>query len=120
MNLEEIKTKSWQPSIDTQGAIVQDWEDIHQGLIILLMTQKGSDPLRPLFGVDLLSKIDQPITRAVPKLIAEIQDAVDLWEPRATITKITHQVNDGTVTVKMTWNSQTTENQITEISYELK
>lgn len=120
MNLNDLTTDQWQLGIGEQGEIVQGWHDVNQCLLVLLLTQKGSDPLRPLFGIDLMSHIDQPVNVAVPNLIKDIAQAVEVWETRATITKIEYTVTDSTVAVTVLWQTATTENLKTEISYELK
>lgn len=62
---------------------------ILQNIKIILMTVKGSDIHRPEFGSDLYLFLDQPLTAiARGKIMAEIVEAVERWEPRVKIKNI--------------------------------
>lgn len=94
---------SWQMSITTAGALVTDVLDVAQCIDVICKTQRGSDPLRPDFGIDILAFIDKPITVAVPNLILEVTRAVAKYETRATIKTIQPTVDGSTITLAISW-----------------
>jgi len=105
MTLDEIKTTAWQLSSSEFGAIMTEIDDISQGIMLIMATQKGSDPLNPLFGVDLMKWIDKPTSVMIPNLINEITRQVSIWEPRAIVGKVTYQQDEGHVTFDLQWTS---------------
>lgn len=108
--LSEIRSGDWSLSVAAQGEVVEGISDIAQCINIILSTQKGSDPLRPEFGVDIVEYVDKPINSAVPGIIREMIEQVNRWEPRCTIEKITHTiVGDSQIIFKIEF---TVENQI--------
>lgn len=94
MNVQDITSADWSLAITKQGAIVDDLADINQCIYIILTTDRGSDPLRPLFGNNILRYVDKPLNSAIPNIIREIVEAIRLWEPRVNITKIKHTLVD--------------------------
>lgn len=94
-------------SVQGIGQIVEGLADIAQCIDIILTTQKGSDPFRPNFGVDILSYIGKPINIVQPRLVKEIQDQIGLWETRATITKLNAQFNydQAQLIISIDWKS---------------
>lgn len=118
MELQDIRSKDWSISLAGAGEIVQGLEDIKQCVRIILATQKGSDPLRPNFGVDVMSYLDLPDNRVATELTREIIEQIGLWEPRVSIEKITYKISPGAVTFAIEWklkaNAQTV---LTEIDY---
>ena len=77
---------NWQLQIGTMGAVVSGEDDIAQCIAIILGTPLGSNPLRPAFGSNLWSFLDQPGTVAQPGILQEANRAISIWEPRAKIT----------------------------------
>ena len=63
-NLNEITYIDWQYKLNKIGSVAEGVEDINQCIAIILLTQKGSDPLRPTFGSDIYKYIDYPINSA--------------------------------------------------------
>lgn len=103
--LEDVKYEDWQISLTTPGEIVQGVEDVHQCIQIILGTQKGSNALRPDFGVDVLSYIDKPVVEAIANLKKEIITQIAAWEPRATIESIEATPTDeGVFSIKFVVN----------------
>lgn len=84
------KTQDWSLSLTNEGAIVQDYDDVNQCILIILGTARGSNALRPTFGSEIWRYIDYPANQGIPIIKKLILDAVKEWEPRATITRITH------------------------------
>lgn len=98
----------WQISLTEQGAIVQELDDINQCLLLIMTTQKGSDPLKPRFGVDLLKWIDRPVNVLIPGLITEITNQIQIWEPRVKVLQVTYQMNDAAIDFKVHWQLKST------------
>jgi phage baseplate assembly protein W len=103
--VSNIKSQNWSLSIETQGEIVTDIQDINQCIYIIITTIKGSDPLRPDFGCGLWEHIDKPASVAVPNIIREIGKAIATFEPRAEVQKITFELNEAQVTFSIYWTS---------------
>jgi phage baseplate assembly protein W len=100
--VKDIITKDWSLSSTTQGEIVQGIFDLKQCVYNILMTVKGTDPLRPDFGCDIFKYMDKPTNRVVPQMMKSITQAVELYEPRVQITKIQAFVELSTVTFELT------------------
>lgn len=117
MRLDEIKTEAWQLGISQSGDIVTDLNDIGQCILMIVNTQKGSDPVNPLFGVDLMKWIDAPMNVMIPNLINEITRQVSTWEPRAEITKVTYVEEESHVTFTLEWTTKTNITGLTKFEY---
>jgi len=91
------------------GQVVEALNDIRQAISILLKTPKGSDPHRPEFGCDAWRYLDKPVTVAVPNVIRECTDAVERWEPRARLKRITwsvaKDVGGSTLELTLEWSA---------------
>jgi phage baseplate assembly protein W len=98
-------TLYWQLSVNEAGTVVTDLNDIDQCIRTIVDTQKGSDPMRPHFGIDKFSFIDKPVNVMVPLLVKEITKQIDMWEQRATVKKIEYQVNGSQVIFNIHWIS---------------
>lgn len=90
----QIKSLNWQLALDGPGRIVQGLQDIGQSVLLIVSTMKGSDPMRPTFGCDIFDHIDKPVTAAGPNMARAIVDAVNLWEPRITLTGVKYRLQD--------------------------
>lgn len=88
----DIKTKNWQLSTVGVGYIAEGLADVRQCIDILLRTTKGSDPLRPQFGCDIYKFADRPLNFAIPNIIRSIIEAINIWEKRITLKKITYEI----------------------------
>jgi len=86
--LSDIKSSDWTLALDEEGKLVQGIDDINQCVLTILSTVRGSDPLRPTFGVPLISFIDRPVNEAIPELIRECVDQITEYEPRIEITSV--------------------------------
>lgn len=87
--LTSITDQDWQPALGRFGDVVTDAEDIGQCIRIILGTPKGADPLRPEFGSNVWRYLDQPLTTALPHMVREAWGAIEAWEPRAQLVRIT-------------------------------
>lgn len=104
MLINEITSKDWGLSIAGQGEVVQGLRDISQCIAIIITTAKGSDPLRPEFGCDIRQYLDAPTSR-VPAMIREITNAIEIWETRATITKVSYKLETSSILFKIEWKT---------------
>ena len=77
--LNEITYVDWQYKLNKIGSVAEGVEDINQCIAIILLTQKGSDPLRPTFGSDIYKYIDYPINSAKANIIRESIEAIEKW-----------------------------------------
>jgi hypothetical protein len=62
--------------------------EVLQNVATILATPKGSVPLYREFGVSM-EAIDRPIPVAKTLLIAQVTEAVEEFEPRAKVVKVT-------------------------------
>lgn len=68
-------------------------EEVTQNVQMILTSPKYSVPLDRDFGTSH-KQLDTPVNVAQPKLIMEIVDAIEKYEPRAEITKINFKVDE--------------------------
>ena len=61
-----------------------------QSVTIILSTPKGSVPMYRDFGVNM-DYTDLPMPIAEVRMVSEIREAVEKWEPRATVTGVSFQ-----------------------------
>ena len=92
-SVKEIQASDWQLSVEGVGMVVQGLDDIRQCVNLILLTRKGSDPLRPEFGCDMYLYIDKPINTALMK--KAMLEAIRQWEPRIDVLGITQEVDFG-------------------------
>ncbi|MBE2896730.1 phage baseplate protein [Pasteurellaceae bacterium HPA106] len=82
-------TTHWQLAPQTDNvSVVQGVDDIHQCVATILTTIKGSDILRPEFGSDHVRYLDQPEDIAIPNMVREITTALNAWEKRIVIERV--------------------------------
>lgn len=106
--ITDIKTRDWALSIAQQGEVVEQLSDINQCIYIILTTVKGTDPLRPTFGSGIHTYVDRPVTVALPNIVREATKAIEKWESRVSITKITPKLVDGSsISIKVEWRTVT-------------
>ena len=61
-----------------------------QNIALILATPKGSVPFYRDFGVSN-EFLDKPMPVAKVMMIAEVREAIETWEPRATVTDISFE-----------------------------
>lgn len=103
MNIQEIKSAEWGISLNGFGEVVQGKDDINQCIMIIVRTIRGTDPFRPLFGCDLYQFIDQPQAIAGPGMAKEIANAVNLWEPRVEVKKVSYLIEEKKIIFSVDW-----------------
>jgi len=103
MNRDDIQALDWQPKIGAMGEAVEGLDDISQCIRIILMTPRGTDPHRPLFGTDIWRYLDTPATEAVPHLVREVVDALQGWEPRINLVSVVPVIDGEQITIQVEW-----------------
>jgi uncharacterized protein len=115
ITLVDIASANWSLALDgTEGGasgagignVVQGTADIDQCIGIILSTPLGSDPLRPLFGLDPALYVDVPLNIVASKFVGPATAALEEWEPRITVDRITVTQaadNIGHISVTVYW-----------------
>ncbi|NHR03790.1 baseplate protein [Chromobacterium haemolyticum] len=110
--ISDISSLHWQPALQARDQaspadIVENLDDIHQALRIILGTPKGSDPLRPEFGSDLFLYLDYPVDRARPHVVREAVEAIShplYGEPRVAVARVLYSVGgNGDARLTVQW-----------------
>ncbi|MCO5238875.1 MAG: GPW/gp25 family protein [Chitinophagaceae bacterium] len=91
--LNDIKSVDWQLSTVGVGAVAQGVQDVRQCIDTILRTTPGTDPLRPQFGSNIYQYVSKPVNVAVPGVVKAIIDALDLWENRVELQKVSHYLD---------------------------
>lgn len=94
-DLRTLDATYWQPQVGVLGGILTDLDDIHQCILTILSTPRGSDPHRPDFAVNLLDWVDKPINAVRPQLVQAVVEAISKWERRASIQRVTVESTEG-------------------------
>jgi len=102
--LNEITYIDWQYKFNSIGGVAEGVEDINQCIAIILLTQKGTDPLRPTFGSDIYKYVDTPVNSAKANIIRESIDAIEKWETRIKIDSVTVEIIETQIKVKIQWS----------------
>ncbi len=104
--ISDIAAADWSIKLETPGSVVEGLDDINQCLRIILQTPKGSRPHEPLFGCDAWKYLDAPMGEAIPRIIIEVYDAIEMWEPRAHLISVTPDMTEaatGRLTLRLSW-----------------
>lgn len=86
---------------DDLSTYVQDMEDIKQCWKNILFTVPGTFPLLPEFGSDLYKYVDKPVTDSFGKLRNVIIAALERFEPRAKINKVTRTIENERIWINL-------------------
>jgi phage baseplate assembly protein W len=94
----------WQPALGAMDAYVQGMDELAQAIRIVITTPKGSVPLLPEFGCDILPLLDNPLPGVMGRVVREVSLALAAWEPRISVTKVTMQTSGiGAATLAVSW-----------------
>ena len=104
MITDELKTNNWQMSSTQQGQVITDVEDISQCILNIINTQKGSDPVNPLFGIDLMAYIDKPAQQVAPVLMKDVLKQITIFEPRVTVDLMSNSIIDSNIIITVNWS----------------
>ena len=63
-----------------------------QNIAVILSTPKGTVPLYRDFGLDW-KYLDKPMPVAKVLMISEVREAIERWEPRATVLEVSSPVD---------------------------
>lgn len=88
--INDIQSANWQLSVEGPGEVAENLQDIRQCIGIIIVTSKGTDPLRPEFGTNIFRLIDKPVNVAAPAIVQEILTGIQLWEPRVRVQKLVY------------------------------
>ncbi len=113
--MTDTKTKNWQAKIGDIGRCVYGVAEIEQSIRIIIMTIKGSVPLRPDFGCDAFLYIDEPITTARPNIVREVTASLTRWEKRIKVESVSVTPADAALIVTIIWtiDDETTTTEVT-------
>lgn len=106
MVVSAITATDWSVRVDAYGRVVENIEDIAQCVGIILGTPKGSRPHEPLFGCDAWKYLDAPMGEALPHIVKEVAEAIELWEPRIHLVAVEPDLNgagQGQLTLRLSW-----------------
>lgn len=82
---------------DAEGLHLNETDPVQsvlQSIAIILSTPRGTVPLYRDFGLDRKA-LDKPLPVAQVLMVAEIREAIERWEPRATVTYISFSGDPG-------------------------
>lgn len=118
--LNEITYVDWQLKLNEIGSVSEGIEDINQCIAIILSTQKGSVPHRPIFGSDILKYVDYPINSAKANIIRETVDAITLWEVRVNVDSVSVEIDETQLKIKVQWSlkEDSSVSSTTEVNYD--
>ena len=102
--LNDITYIDWQYKFNSIGGVAEGVEDINQCIAIILLTQKGTDPLRLTFGSDIYKYVDTPVNSAKANIIRESIDSIEKWETRIKIDSVTVEIIETQIKVKIQWS----------------
>lgn len=100
MKLEDIKSGDWQ--LAPGGGVVEGTADINQAIQLVLTTERGSDPLRPAYGISI-EPIDRPAPEMRAAIIRQTIAAIEEFEPRAILETVTADIDGARITVTVRW-----------------
>lgn len=96
------------------GGYIDDVEHLKQSIIDILTTPIGSRVVCRDYGSALFQLVDQPVNRELlPKIYAAVADAIDKWEPRFKVEKITIvSIKEGRINLSLIGKYLITEQKI--------
>ena len=96
------------------GGHLDDLEHLKQSIIDILTTPIGSRVVCRDYGSALFQLVDQPVNRELlPKIYAAVADAIDKWEPRFKVEKVTiNSIKESHITLSLIGKYLITEQKI--------
>lgn len=88
---------------NSNGGYLDDINHLKQSIIDILTTPIGSRVICRDYGSNLFQLIDQPINKSLfSKIYAVVAEALDKWEPRFRVEKITiNSIKEGHITLSL-------------------
>lgn len=103
VRIADLQTVNWQLKVGELGDVVEDADEIDQAINNILMTPRGSAPLRPDFGSDLFVSLDAPVNVAAPAMIRDAHEALQRWEPRIVVERVVPSILASGVELQVYW-----------------
>lgn len=101
-DITKIKTKNWQHKRGTIGEVVTEIDDIAQCVTSIMEITKGSVPLCPELGTDVIRAIGENTEDAIEIATAIFSKEIPIQEPRCEILDITAEKNEnGKIKIKL-------------------
>ena len=96
------------------GGYLNDLEHLKQSIVDILTTPIGSRVICRDYGSTLFQLTDHPVNRDLfPKIYAAVADAIDKWEPRFKVEKITiDSIKEGHITLSLVGHYLITQQKI--------
>lgn len=87
------------------GEVVEGDDEIAQAVMTALSTQKGSVPREPLYGLDRLELVDEPMTTLAPKATRLVRQCFAISLPRALFlsVEVLDPTEGGRATIRVNW-----------------
>ena len=97
------------------GRYLSDLDHLKQSIIDILTTPIGTRVICRDYGSTLFQLTDHPINRDLfPKIYAAVADAIDKWEPRFKVQKITiTSISEGHIILSLIGKYLITQQKIT-------
>jgi len=109
-NINEISTNNWQHKRNTIGEVVTDLDDIEQCYDTIFNVSKGSIPLQPNIGTNIIEAIGQKPANALVIAKTIILKDFTTQEPRGEITSINSSYDEnGLIVIDVTFQSKLTK-----------
>ncbi|GHT98458.1 baseplate assembly protein [Alphaproteobacteria bacterium] len=85
------------------GKYLNDLDHLKQSIVDILSTPIGSRVMKREYGSRLFDLVDKPINKELfPQIYAAIADALQKWEPRLKLEKITiTEIKDSHISVSL-------------------
>ena len=96
------------------GQYLSDLEHLKQSLVNILTTPIGTRVMCRDYGSRLFELVDQPINRElIPRIYAAVAEAIDKWEPRFKLEKITiNSIKEGKIALSLSGKYLITQEKI--------
>lgn len=108
-DITKLKTKNRQHKRGTIGDIVTDIDDIAQCVTSIMELTKGSVPLCPELGTNVIEAIGENTENAIEIATAIFAKEIPIQEPRCKILDITAEKNEnGKIKIKVYIQAKTT------------
>lgn len=100
-DITKIKTKNWQHKRNSIGEVVTEIDDIAQCVTSIIETSKGSVPLCPELGTNIIEAIGENTEDAIEIAKAIYAKEIPIQEPRCELLDITAEKDDnGKIIIK--------------------
>ncbi|MGN0014613.1 MAG: hypothetical protein ACI37T_04255, partial [Candidatus Gastranaerophilaceae bacterium] len=101
MDITKLKTKNWQHKRGSIGEVVTEIDDIAQCVASIMEITKGSVPLCPELGTDVIEAIGENTEDAIEIATAIFAKEIPIQEPRCELLDITGEKDEnGKIIIK--------------------